>query len=339
MAISRQDVTADLQTHFPELFTDPAHAPHLGDYAAIGAFLSGRTAIVPVLYILEGRLEKRLLDRLGYDSPLGKMLRDTRKAYWIQQAREQFDDWDRRLKLSNLGAKPNKDSAFSKLVSDELTDIEQGAGFTLFMDKSGHQKVEMIMPLQADRFRSQITEGRQFKDPTIGPDHGEYTHRLQWALIVLAGIVKNPVAAYKQIGLSVWQVSSNFGLWDALVDRQPPGAPGLPQPFPFYKRNAHDFRTPEALLTWMGKPNQLQHFPLLAGFLASRKAKRAHVAAHDSARDPLLLNYVARKLFNVPFEAISKEGQDDVYKVIDMKQPYGVLQPSQGTGDYRETKV
>jgi hypothetical protein len=340
MALSVQDVTADLRQNFPELFSDPEHAAYLSSYAAIGAFLSGRKAIEPSLRLLETRLENRLLDRLGYDSPMGKMLRDGRKGFWIKEAQKEFDDWQRRLKLSNLGGKPQKDPAFSKLLTTELTEIEQGAGFTLFMDKNGHQKVEMIMPLQADRFRKQIQEGRQFKDPTIGPDHGEYTHRLQWALIVLAGVVTNPVATYKQIGKSAWSVSSGFGLWDALVDRQPFGAQGLPKPFPFYKRNAHDFRTPEALLTWLCEPAQQSSYPLLAGFLKARKAKRAYVTNNDSLADPLIDNYVARKLFGVPFEALSKEDKDDVRLVLDMTQPYGVAQPTQtGKADYRAVKV
>ncbi len=339
MALSAQEISEDLKQQFPELFTDSEHAPYLPRYATIGAFLSGREAIEPALQQLEGRLEKRLMDRLGYNTRAGNLLRDGRKSYWTIQARAEFNDWKRRLELSNMGAKPQKDSAFSKLLTAELTEIEQGAGFKLFMDENGHQKAEMIMPLQADRFRAQIQDGRPFKDPTIGPDHGEYTHRLQWALIVIAGIVNDPIGVYKQIGKVAWSKSSSFGLWDALVDRQPPGAPGLPLQFPFYKNDAYDFRTPEALLTWLCEDSQQTRYPLLAGFLKARKEKRAYVTQNDSRSNPLADNYLARKLFGLPMQALSKEEQDDVRTVYDMTQPFGVMEPRTDKDQYKAVKV
>lgn len=339
MALTSDDITQDLRLNFPELFTDPEHRPYVGRYAAIGAFLSGRKKVEPFLQQLEAKLENRLMDRLGYNSTLGKLLREGRKDYWIKQARAQFNDWQGRLKGSNPGSKPQKDPAFSKLLTSELTEIEHKAGFKLFMDENGHQKVEMIMPLKADRFRAQIKDGRQFKDPTIGADHGEYTHRLQWALIVLAGVVDDPVGVYKQIGKVAWTKDSGFGLWDALVDRQPLGAPGLPQPFPFYKRNSHDFRTPEALLTWLCEPAQQGRYPLLAGFLKARKEKRAYVTQNDSVRDPLIDNYIARKLFGVPMENLSEMNQEDVRIVLDMTQPYGVLVPNTNNSQYTSVKT
>jgi hypothetical protein len=164
-----------------------------------------------------------------------------------------------------------------------LTEKERQWGFTLFADQFGTPKAQMIMPLKADQFREQLTEKQPFKDPTIGPDHGEYTHRLQWYLIAEGAGFKEPAAeVYKHIGMVPWQGSvytkdgaNNFGLWDTLCDRQPIGAPGLPTPFPFYKADNLDFRCPEALLTWLCQPAQLQTYPLVASFLKARKEKRA----------------------------------------------------------------
>ena len=207
----------------------------------------------------------------------------------------------------------------------------------------GHPKAEMIMPLKADQFRQQLQEKRPFKDPTIGPDHGEFTHRIQWYLIGVAGIVRNPAEVYKHIGLVAWQGSvfvkdgaNNFGLWDALCDRQPPGAPGLPTPFPFYKMNATDFRCPEALLTWLIQPSQLRDYPLLSSFLKARKEKRAFVQDHTSYKDPLAEHYISLKVFNKPYTSLSPADQQRVDQFIQGGQQNGLLKPRTDGPGYRQ---
>ena len=329
MSLTKQQVLADLRQHFAEIFSDPAYRPYLDDCAAIGAFLSGKQAVEPFLKELEERLARRLFQRLGYNATArGKELQTGRREYYEKQARGQFGDWQKRLVARNAGKPVERDAAYSKLLTEELGVIETQAGFKLYQDDTGHQKAEMIMPLKAEKFRAQLRDARPFKDPTIGPDHGEYTHRVQWALIVIAGILQNPVVkVYQSIGEVSWTVTANFGLWDALVDRQPVGAPGLPQPFPFYKSDEHDFRTPEALLTWLCQPQQQASYPLIAGFLRARKEKRKHVVDNDGRANPLVANYMARKLFGVPYDRLDKEQRDYVDDFEQRGQQVGVLKP------------
>jgi hypothetical protein len=291
--------------------------------------------IEPLLHQLEARIETKMWARLGYDTPRGQTLQSARRGYYLKEANSQFADWKTRLDQRNAGTWAKKDAAYSKLITEVLTEIELGAGFSMYQDMHGHPKVPMIMPLKAPQFRGLLTAKRPFKDPTIGPDHGEYTHRVQWALIVLGNVVNAPALVYQRIGEVPWTVSSDFGLWDALVDRQPVGAPSLPQPFPFYKRNDHDFRTPEALLTWLCSPAQQSSYPLLAGFLKSRKDKRQYVNDNDSARDPLLFNYLSRKIFGVPLEALDKEQGQYVEAFIQGGQQKGILAPHPQKPTYR----
>ena len=231
------DITTDLQQQFPAIYTDPTHAPYRSGYARIGAFLTEAGSVRAQLAVLEQRVENRLLTRLGYDSGIWSYMRGVGRAYNVSRATTQFGGMVTRLGQANSGQPVQKNPAFSKLLTGELSKIEQDAGFNMAGDEDGHPKALMIMPLGANQFRALIENKRTFKDPTIGPDHGEYTHRVQWALIILGAIILETAKVYEMIGKVVWPVSENFGLWDALVDRQPIGAPGLPQPFPFYKRD------------------------------------------------------------------------------------------------------
>jgi len=334
MALMRSQITADLMLQFPAMYQDTDHAPYFDNYARIGAFLTDLGEVKEQLAVLEQRVENRLLTRLGYDSGIWSQFRTRGLSRNIPKAQAQFGGFEKRLEQANKGNKVKKNPAFSKLLTDELSQIEQDAGFTMAEDEDGHPKAAMILPLGAVPFRTLLENKRTFKDPTIGPDHGEYTHRLQWALIILGKIIPNPAATYEMIGKVPWPVSANFGLWDALVDRQPPGAPNLPQPFPFYKRDALDFRTPEALLTWLCLPPQQEAYPLVAGFLKGRKEKRAYVTANDSIRNPLLLNYISRKIHGKPYDLLDKSDQQDAETFLQQGQLRGVLEPTGPGGTY-----
>jgi hypothetical protein len=336
MSLTAKAIRGDLEGLFPEIFKDPIQQPFLNDYVNIGVFLSGLSSNqTNCLAKLETRMQDRMFKKHGYaDSKTGQQLIDKRRGYYIKEAQAQFGGSIDRLK-AKINEKPlKKDHAFSKLLTDELADKETKWGFQLFIDNVGHPKAEMIMPLKADQFRTQLQELRPFKDPTIGPDHGEYTHRLQWYLIAEANVVAKPADVYKHLGLVPWQGSvftkngvTNFGLWDALVDRQPVGAPGLPSPFPFYKNNNFDFRCPEALLTWLLQPQQLQTYPLLSGFLGARKAKRAYVQNNTTYDDPVAEHYIALKLFGKPYTSLNDTDKGTVDSFIQGGQQTGLLKP------------
>ena len=334
MGKTEVQIREDLQRQFPEIFVNPVHQKYLPDYAAIGSFLSDLERVEPPLSDLETALAEVMFTKLGYNSSAaGKLLKGARRDYYVKQARGQFGGWQSRLEARNASRPVKKDLAFSKLLSDELSRVETLHGFRLHQDENGHPKAQMIMPLKAEEFRAQLRDRRPFKDPTIGADHGEFTHRVQWYLIATAQVVTKPGEAYSKIGEVPWSVSGNFGLWDALCDRQPEGAPGLPDLFPFYKEGIHDFRTPEALLTWLCQELQQRTYPLLAGFLKARKEKRAFVTEMDSFKDPLVLRYLSRKIFDRPYEALPQQQQEYVAGFLEAGQQQGVLLPNaQGPG-------
>jgi Family of unknown function (DUF5636) len=347
MALTVAEVRDRLQKHFPQIFSDVTHQPYVSDYLEVGAFLSGPVHIVGTLDLLEQSLEDRMFTRLGYNaSTAGQKLQNVRREYYLKQAQGQFNQSIDRFREKINQTPIQKDPVYSQLLTDELASVETNEQFALFSNRYGEPRVEMIMPLKADQFRDQLQKGRPFKDPTIGPDHGEYTHRLQWYLIARAGVLNQPVIdVYKHIGMVAWDGSGNpgtthgaenFGLWDELCDRQPMGAPGLPQPFPFYKADLLDFRCPEALLTWLCQPAQLDKYPLVASFLKARKEKRAYIQNQDSRDDPLAAHYIALKLFNRPYNLLSASQQTIVDEFQQAGQQKGVLEPRLSGPGYKQ---
>src|SRR6185503_2432005 len=108
---------------------------------------------------------------------------------YLQAAQAQYSGSVERFRAKINQQPVKKDLAFSKLLTDELAEKATLWGFQLLADHNGHPKAEMIWPLKADQFRQELQDNRPFKDQTIGPDHGEYTHRLHWYLIGEAQVI------------------------------------------------------------------------------------------------------------------------------------------------------
>lgn len=78
--------------------------------------------------------------------------------------------------------------------------------------------------------RTLLAHGYQFKDVAAGPDHGEFTHRLQWSAICHAiqlgdlSLTNTPIALFKRMGGLDSGASANLGVgmhlyvWEALFD-------------------------------------------------------------------------------------------------------------------------
>ena len=351
MRLSEHAVRGDLEALFPEIFDDPVHLPYLKDYIRIGVFLSAPDGdLMAALATLESRMQQRLFKNLGFtETKWSSWVNEKRRAHQLKAAQKQFNTSIDRFHAKAAMQPVKKNAAFSKLLTSELAEKEQALKFNLFADEHGHPKPEMILPLKADQFRQQLAARRPFKDPTIGPDHGEYTHRLQWYVIAEAGILSNPPATvYEFIGYVPWHGSkltaltktsdgaASFGLWDALCDRQPPGAKGLPTPFPFYKKDDMDFRCPEALLTWLCQPAQQHRYPLLAPFLRARKEKRSYVRDNDSNKNPLLSDYFALKVFHKPFMLLTEKEQGEIDGLLAGGLQQGVLTPRADQAGYQK---
>lgn len=162
--------------------------------------------------------------------------------------------------------------------------------------------------------RQLIVNRRPFKDPGAAAEHGEYTHRIQWAVICLSKILKgSPGQVYSQVGKWIFTGSGDdphtrqkssgrvVAMWDALVDR----FGGSTNPFP--DRGAEDFRNPNKFNPWMTRPENEKIIPLLHAYLAARQRKRE---SRYNIHDYLAVKLCHEKDYASLFKRYMKDARD-----------------------------
>lgn len=294
-------VTAEITTYFPELL--PGSIDFLRALG-LSLFLSSSEAVTGALVVLENRLAMRALQLTPRDfnqqSP-AKLL-DRRRAL-ARESAAHYQAWQQRQAKRDAGKTVSK-GKFSHLLTSEMAAIERDAGFSVFANPSDDAdtspKTMLMMPLGLEKFRANLQAGRHWKD-IVGVSHGEYTHRLQWTLFVLAHPEHVPVELFKLMGnLTPHDVSGKkYTLWDCTCDRSMPGTFG--PTWPFNAEDDLDFRSPEKLLSWLC--NQQVQFPLVAGFLKHRRDKRQHQQDTGYGAN----NYLALKVFKQPWDLLTEE--------------------------------
>lgn len=206
---------------------------------------------------------------------------------WMLADREARPGLTRERLLSALAQRrPDRDDdmrvAADSLLSRVLTEVENEHGFEV--EAPRRRAVTLSDLVLNDPFREDlITKGRTWKDPSVNPTHGEFTHRLQWCAAMLAepdmvGAL-GWLTCFVRIGTYTDRDpvdGQRFGLWDALVDRNSytPGAAG---PTPYNSRNELDLRSPENLQAWLlalDKRMEGSDIRFLATFIQARDEKR-----------------------------------------------------------------
>jgi hypothetical protein len=176
----------------------------------------------------------------------------------------------------------------------------------------------LMTPLASPTFLKNLTHARPWKD-IVGPNHGEYTHRLQWCVLIRGHYVDKSAGIFKHIGgLAPVPVTPklSFTVWDALFDRVKRGNPDFPNTWPFWAEDRLDFRSPEALLDWLCLSQQQKAYPLLAGFLKARKEKRLFQQQDGSASN-FAADYLARKVWGQEYNTLSKPDQLQIQEYLD----------------------
>jgi hypothetical protein len=121
-------------------------------------------------------------------------------------------------------------------------------------------------------FGEQIQQGRIVKD-YVGLDHGEFTHMIQWYCVAKQKVFLGLPGLGYQEAVKLFKVSGIF--WGQVFDlNQAVGE--------------DDFRRPENLYPWLCDPARAMEYPLLNGFLVSRR-KRLDNTAYTPSRMKLIL--------------------------------------------------
>ena len=157
-------------------------------------------------------------------------------------------------------------------LSKELTFMERRAGINIILDGRLLVKAPTVLrQLHTEEAMHLSSQGSLFKDPGIDAQHGEYTHRLQWYILISQKVItfSPPVELLKKLG-NVEKYGPKKGnataLWDCLFDRVLTQTVNGLSPY-----GANDFRCPEHFTIWL---KNSESFPVLSKIISKRYQKR-----------------------------------------------------------------
>jgi hypothetical protein len=157
---------------------------------------------------------------------------------------------------------------------------------------------------------------QHFKDINAGPEHGEYTHQIQWYFLTelwsevqtrmaeefhaTAGYYPDPIDYYDEPFSVMWRVGETgtaaVGLWPMLFDRVTESVNGV---YLQSKSTELEGRCPETLHRYMRHVKS--PCPLLGAFLRARYKKRGTETTND-------FNYYKSKTSSGKFDDFNKIG-------------------------------
>jgi hypothetical protein len=271
--------------------------PNLGaSAAAFKAFLEGLSTFLQPAFTG---------DNLQWTSDFGKGLveleKEIRAAALIQSSAVFGKPMTLEALAKALGEAPPRNAMTKKAVSGLLSGVLTKIENTYMRAPSvrGRTRATTLTGfVKPGDFRTQlIGRRRTWKDSSVPPTHGEFTHRIQWcAAMALAksgtwsinylmtGQYEDEQAFGFEPDRKNWLT---FGLWDAIVDRNP-----FESDFqvPYLSAGKYDFRGPENLQIWLvtTDANRAVASPvrLLATFLSARAEKRLDKPPTVSAAAP-----------------------------------------------------
>lgn len=241
--------------------------PFFKDWANIGAFLS-EPAWRPKLRTALQELENDMLARIG-----GLWLFSDRKNSAVSHFGRQAAAYQQNK------PPPPSDPNFGKLLTRALDDFERKHGFVV------PEKLPVFVAFVfGGVFKDTIKSRMHFKDVGAGPNHGEFTHRIQWYALTRGGALisvdkENAGDVYSAIHRWLNKNPGGGGqllqLWNYVFDMQPrlvgPGD----------RLDGTDFRSPENLNLWLTGDEEPDFCPLLRSFLRARMNKRQRVVGVD----------------------------------------------------------
>jgi hypothetical protein len=325
MAIGKDLIKKELQNkkHLAFLFDD-LNADFLHDTVEIAYLIANGEDLIRISL---NKLESELLSEIsiGLNDDLAAMVLSesmTYKAALVAQtdldkknALNYFNNWQTRLneKTEIARTAPNKTTPIptsnaiknnaSKALNKVLAKTEVKMGFTLL----NSQEVKVYFgALDGESFSTDANLGVPFKD-IINPNHGEFTHRIQWYIAAHCGIplktsLPHMVKLYKFI-------TSLKNLWVYVFDRGDMTAKIAPADSPY------DFRRPEFFHPWLCDDAQAAHYPLLNGFLKARTQKR------EATADPYA--WLATRLFGRKVTNMNQLSLEDLITVRDYSNSAG----------------
>ncbi|BDC42657.1 LirA/MavJ family T4SS effector [Paraburkholderia terrae] len=243
-------------------------SPHFGDYVRMGYYLScgprGTISGEPVMRNALIALDADMTSRID--------------KYYSRESRAVKHFGQQQTAYATKTAQPDKDRDFSKLLTGSLEEFERNHGFVVV----GERLPNYAGFVFGNVFKESLALKQHWKDVGAGPAHGEYSHRLQWYILIRAGAIKTvPVNQEATVFASIapWQ-KGKTNLWTFIFDQLAKDAS--------IGGDTLDFRSPENLNLWLVGDASPDFCPVLRAFLRSRMAKRQ--STYDMEK------YLAKKL-------------------------------------------
>ncbi|MFX1675678.1 hypothetical protein PWR63_26055 [Paraburkholderia sp. A2WS-5] len=256
---SLEEIRAELKVAFDDkdLKVDGkllSESPHFNDYLRMGFYLScglrgnlrGEPVIRNALIALDADMTQRINKYYSAKSRAIDYFQNQQAAYKANKA------------------PPKKDSDFSKLLTASLDEFERAHGFVVVGDRLPNYAGFVY----GNVFKESLALKQHWKDVGAGEKHGEYSHRLQWYILIRAGAFKTvPVNQEATVFASIapWQ-KGKTNLWTFLLDQLTTD--------PSIGNDKLDFRSPENLNMWLVGDASPEFCPVLRAFLRARMAKR-----------------------------------------------------------------
>jgi hypothetical protein len=314
-------VLEELKSEFKGIEEQPAF---LDSCAKIGALLSGGYGNGPISEALKtlNDLMFKVIDGRLKDDVKQQLEESARRENIFQTAKSgAFSPKDRGIgKIIGEQTSPmtiSRENPFKKVLTTALIEFEHDFGYPVNQDEFFHPSY--VAFVSAETFLGNIGQGFHWKDVGASPDHGEFTHRLQWFTIAASQIVPKATigSVYRDIGTCGLKSEKPDGfdqhdlwarLFDRPMDRLSKGRIGAAE-------SGNDYRCPEQFNSFLRGGSAT--FPLLSSFLAARHSKRA---AGDSDAFPtkgVMQDYCARKMFkSKSYANLLPPQKEEVDKVI-----------------------
>jgi len=277
----------------------------LENFATVGSLLSKPDIVVPALKSLAARMMTLAMSRLDVAIEESEMLKRAGPGLQPKHtgARKKYD-------AERVGADP-----FRGLLKEVLKAYEVDCMYQSHKQDSSFHPTYLVGLLTPDKFLDQVGDGVQWKDVGATPDHGEFSHRLQWYVVAESGLFsKNAVGSvYRAIGACRTLAKkadrlNQWTLWSRLCDRGPGASSGGVN----VVEGNNDCRSPENISLLIRNGD----FGLLSLAIKARFNKRA-VEDPDRAPTPTAMkNYTAQKAFGKSYQQLEGENRLKVDAIV-----------------------
>lgn len=241
------------QNKFTQLETN--HADYLDDFCALGVLMTDAERCYEALTVLNSLLLKRL----------SKTILPVKKPFFGGSPQLPKTD-DGEVKHHGLlsGFFKTWEASWGFNAAQNLQMLP------LAPQVPGNTVPTLTGFVTIDKFRSHLfAPGYHWKDPGVGVNHGEFTHRIQWYIAIQVHVwkpffKKTPLEVFKMFGNDACKgipPNADKTVWDVVFDRLTAKT---------------DFRTPEFMHAWFKEPAQQKdtHVGVLSQLIAGRAVKR-----------------------------------------------------------------